>query len=311
MIGEYPFTGVGPGAYRYLAPDYWRAIDDSRLEPDNAQNWWRHQATELGLVGGILVLLWSLLLAWHLVTQRARTTQVLPAWTVRGLIAGVGACSLVGMPTQSPVVLLWFFFLVAWLVAVTAPPGAPAWAQPTWIRRGWIVAAVLAVSYAGGALILARGSLDVAERAKRFERSYVAGAYALEEPPDAPPFRWTDAESRFILPVRGQSLIVRLWVQHPDIAQLPVVVAIEGSCGAVFREELHSTRPISVGIAVPEDVDTVDAVIRVSRTWQPADYGSGDTRTLGVAVITDFQTDRAAASAQDYTVEWGKCPGSH
>jgi hypothetical protein len=305
MIRDYPFTGVGPGAYRYLAPDYWRAIDDSRLEPDNAQNWWRHQAAELGLIGGVLVLLWSLLVAWQM-TQRARAPQVLAAWTVRGLLAGIAASSLVGMPTQSPVVLLWFFFLVAWLAAVTAPPGPVARARPAWIRNGWIAATILAIGYAGGELLLARGSLDVAERARRFGREHVAGAYAIEESPDGRPFRWTDDESRFVLPVRGRSLIVRLWAQHPDIAQMPVVVAIEGACGVVFRGELHTSRPISVGIAVPEDVATVDAVIKVSRTWQPAVSG-GDTRTLGVAVITDFEGPAEAARAQDYAVEWRKC----
>ena len=310
MIGEYPLTGVGPGAYRYLAPDYWRAIDNSRLEPDNAQNWWRHQVAELGVIGGITVLLWSIALAWHVVTKPARATQVLPAWTMRGLLVGIGTCSLVGMPTQNPLVLLWFFFLVAWLVAVTGPPGAPAWARPIWIRRGWIAATILAVVYAGGELILARESLDVAERAKRFGREYVDGAYEVEEAPGVRAFRWTGTKSRFILPVRGRSLVLRLWAQHPDIAEVPVTVAIEGSCGVVFQHELRSTRPIAIGIAVPEGLDTIDAVIRVSRTWQPSDHEGGDTRHLGIAVVTDFEGDPAAASAQDYAVEWGKCPAS-
>ena len=310
IVGEYPLTGVGAGAFRYLAPDYWRAIEDKQLEPDNAQNWWRHQVAELGLLGGALVLLWSFAIAWHVIAARARAAQVLPVWTVRGLLAGLGVCSLVGMPTQNPVVLLWFFFLVAWLMAITAPPETISWASPIWIRRGWIAAVVLAVSYAGGELALARGSLDVVERARRFGRTHVEGAYALEEPPGAPVFRWTDDESRFILPVRGRSLIVRLWARHPDVAQLPVVVTIDGPCGPVFRQDLHGHQPISVGIAIPQDVDLVDAVIRVSRTWRPADYEGDDTRTLGVGVIPEFELDPGAAGAQDYSVKWGKCPVS-
>jgi O-antigen ligase len=310
IVGEYPFTGVGAGAFRYLAPDYWRAMEDKQLEPDNAQNWWRHQMAELGILGGVLVLLWSFAIAWQVISARARATQVLPGWTARGLLAGIGACSLVGMPTQNPVVLLWFFFLVAWLLAITAPSATVSWATPIWIRRGWIAAVMLAVGYAGGELALARGSLDVSERARRFGRTHVEGAYALEEPPGAPVFRWTDDESRFILPVRSPSLIVRLWAQHPDVARLPVVVTIDGPCGPVFQQDLHSHQQVSVGIAIPPDVDLVDAVIRVSRTWRPADYDGDDTRTLGVGVITEFENDPNAAGAQDYGVKWGKCPAS-
>ena len=38
MTREYPLTGVGAGSYRILAPDYWRAMANEALPPDNAQN---------------------------------------------------------------------------------------------------------------------------------------------------------------------------------------------------------------------------------------------------------------------------------
>ena len=134
------------------------------------------------------------------------------------------------------------------------------------------------------------------------------GAYAPEPLPGSGEFRWTDDESRFILPVRGETLIVRLWAHHPDIARQPVAVTIEGPCGELFRQTLTNKLPIAVGMTVPEGVDTVDATVRVSRTWQPADFGGVDTRTLGVAVVTDFVDTPDAARSQDYRIEWGKCP---
>jgi O-antigen ligase len=304
MTREYPLTGVGSGAYRYLAPDYWRAIADEALQVDNAQNWWRHQIAEQGVLGSLLVLAWSVLVAWLVIAGRARPDLQREGWTARGLLAGLGAASLLGMPTQNPVVLLWFFVLAAWLAHVTTMSPRLVVSAGPWVRRGWVVASVLAVAYAGAELVLARGPLAVDERARRFKRPYVDGAYAVETA-DADVFRWTDEESRFMLPVRSPRLVMRLWAHHPDIAARPLAVAIESPCGVVFRGELQSHDPVSVTIAVPADLDVVDAVIRVSRTWTPADHGSADSRQLGVAVSADFVDGPDTGPSN--RADWGNC----
>ena len=306
MVREHPLSGVGSGAYRYLAPDYWRAIADANLPLDNAQNWWRHQLAELGLIGGAFVLIWSAVLGWQTVTGHARPGHELPAWTLRALLAGIAVVSLVGMPTQNPVALLSFFLLAAWMLAVQAPARMSIPAPG--IRAGWIAAAACAVVYVASHAILAVGPLSVSERAKRFHREYVQGAYAPEPMPDGGHFRWTDDESRFVLPARTPWLVVRLWAHHPDIGEHPVGVTIASSCGVVFNRELKSSTPISVGIELPSGTSTVDWLVRVSRTWLPAEHGAEDPRKLGVAVGTDFVDDRQLVFSQDYVEKWPKCP---
>jgi hypothetical protein len=212
------------------------------------------------------------------------------------------------MPTQNPVVLLWFFFLVAWMSVLVANVQTVPALSPRSVRAGWLVAAILAVAHAGGHLLAASGPLAVSERARRFQRPYVEGAYAPEPLSDSSEFRWTDDESRFILPARSRWLVMRLWVHHPDVAERPVRVKISTPCGVLFEQDLRTSAPISVGIRLPAGTETVDAVIAVSRTWTPADYGDRDTRPLGVAVFTDFVDSRDVTLTQDYGAEWRECP---
>ena len=306
MTREHPLAGVGAGGYRYLAPDYFRVLANMQLPPDNAQNWWRHQLAELGISGSLLVLVWSGLVAWH-VLARGRSANRTQAWTARGLLAGIGLCSLFGMPTQNPIVLLWFFFLVAWLTTLSPVPDREAVLPLKWDRVAPLVVVVLAVVHVGGQILLARGPLSVAERARRFSRDYVAGGYGPERREDGHEFHWTDNRSEFILPAHTRWIAVSIWAHHPDITERPVRVTLSSPCRTVFQYELRSPEPVYVGVTLPPGMNTFDAVVRASRTWRPADYGQKDTRRLGVAVLTDFVNDPQAIEPT-HKVAWGQCP---
>jgi hypothetical protein len=308
MTREYPFTGVGSGSYRMLAPDYGRALLNDALPPDNAQNWWRHQIAELGVFGGALIIGFSLLVAWRVLTGRDGNADPAAAWTVRGLLVGLGATSLFGMPTQSPVVLCWFFGLVAWFARLVpdAPRRELGSGEP---RVAWLVAVALAIAYAGGHLVLARGSLHPVERARQAHRDYVIGAYPPEPLPGTSQFRWTGEESRFFWAVKSPYMVVRFWSQHPDIATRPVHVTVTSPCGVLFDEDLTSDTSMSLGMAVPQNQRTLEATVRVSRTWSPADVGEADTRQLGVGILADFSNDPAVATNQLRAVKLPGCAG--
>ena len=308
ILREYPLTGTGAGTFHYIAPDYWRVTADDALAPDNAQNWWRHQAAELGILGGAAVLLWSAVLAWHVVGGRASTSGpgTVSGPVVRGLLAGIGVSSLVGVPTQNPVVLIGFLLLAGWLAAIVREPGPAGAVGDRWTGAAWAVAALLAIAYAGGHVLLARGPLSVAERARRFEREYVSGAHQPEQLPSGAAFRWTDDRSRFVLPARTPWLVIRVRADHPDIGETPVRVMISARCGVVWDDVLRSREPVILAVALPENSRVVDATVEVGRTWQPSAFGSGDSRDLGVAVSWDFVGSADQAEGRTH-VRWPAC----
>ncbi len=309
MTREYPLTGVGIGSYRTLAPDYWRAMANDALPLDNAQNWWRHQIAELGVFGGALIIGFSILVGWRVLTGRDGNADPASAWTVRALLVGLGATSLFGMPTQNPVVLCWFFGLVAWFARLV--PEAPRQRDrgPGEARIAWLVATALAIAYAGGHVLLARDSLHPVQRAQRAHRDYVVGAYPREPLPGTSQFQWTGQESRFFWAAKTPYMAIRFWASHPDIAAQPVHVTVTSPCGVLFDEDLTSDTSMSLGLVVPEGRRTLEADVRVSRTWSPADAGEADHRRLGVGIVADFSNDPAFATNQLRAVKLSGCGG--
>ena len=301
MIWEYPLTGVGVGTYHWLAPDYLRTTFNQELSFDNAQNWWRHQLAELGILGALPVLAWSIIIAW-LTMRGARGARGHHAATVRGLLLGLGFVSLVGMPTQAPAVLMAFFLLVAMLATASPGVGALDTASRTGaspgasLSRAWMIVGALAVAYAGGHAALASGSLNVAERAARTNRDYVVGLYPEESHPEGGQFQWTGGEARLRLVKRAPWLVVRTWIQHPDAAERPVALRIATPCQVVFERTFADSTPVDLALRLPNTGDPIDLAVRVSRTWSPASFGSPDTRELGAALMTDFVNSAAEAS---------------
>ncbi len=308
MTREYPLTGIGAGSYRILAPDYWRAMANDTLPLDNAQNWWRHQIAELGVFGGALIIGFSVLVGWRVLAGREAGRDVASATTVRGLLLGLGATSLFGMPTQNPLALYWFFGLVAWFAWLVPDPVRLE--RRTGERVAWIVAAALAVAYSAGHLLLAAGPLHVVQRAQRTQRDYVTGAYSPEPLPEANQFQWTGQDARFFWSARARYMAVQFWAPHPDIAARPVHVRLTSPCGVLFDEDLTSPSSMSLGMALPEGLRTLEASLHVSRTWSPTDAGEADARRLGVGIVADFSNDPAFATSQQRAVKLVGCgPG--
>jgi hypothetical protein len=309
MTREFPLTGVGAGTYRILAPDYWREMANDALPLDNAQNWWRHQIAELGVFGGAAIIAFSVLVAWRVFTGRVRDPDVASATTVRGLLIGLGATSFFGMPTQNPLVLYWLLALVAWFAWLVPDPSLHRETHASEPRVAWIVATVLAIAYAAGHLVVAAGPLHPAQRAQRAHRDYVTGAYPPEPLPEGNEFRWTGREAHFIWAAKSRFMAIRLWAHHPDIASRPVHVTVTSPCGVLFDEDLTSDKSVSLGMALPDGQRTLDAIVRVSRTWSPVDAGVPDSRQLGVGIVADYSDDPAFATNQLRAVKLTGCGG--
>ena len=78
-------------------------------------------------------------------------------------------------------------------------------------------------------------------------------------------------------------------------------------CGVVVDESLHSTMPLSVGIELPEGTGSFEASVTTSRTWQPSPKPPGDTRQIGVGVVTDWLGSADQARQQHRFVALKPC----
>ncbi len=304
MIRDYPLTGVGVGSFNWMAADYWRTMAQDKLPFDNAQNWWRHQVAELGVVASLPILIWSLLVAWLVLTRRSRPDARIETQTLRGLLIGIGVASLLGMPTQNPIVLLILFYVVARFEMLTSVPVAEAGLPRQ--RLAWIAGVVIAVGYAGGHLVLARGPLNPFERAARTNRDYMTGTYASERLPQGQ-FRWTKKHATFTLGATSRFLVVRYHIEHPDADTRPVRLRIITPCETLV-DELRSNSGMSArAFELPEGQDRVVFETDVSRTWQPSRFGQADTRELGVAIEADFIGTPSVVASQQRWIPLKPC----
>ena len=301
MIRDYPLTGVGEGGYNVIAPDYYRALWGSGLPFDNAQNWWRQIVAEGGLLGSPAPFALSALLAWCAFRLPPRPERRREATLVRGLIVALGVGSVIQIPTQSPVVMLWLCSLAGWLPSlVTAPPSSPVLWRP-WPRAAWLLAVIAAVGLAAGQTALAGGSLDPAARARRLNREWVVGTTPLEPLAGGGVFRWMADSARFEWPVAGEWLVLRFWAPHPDIGARPVHVTIRTMCGVVFDADLRSHEVVSLGLHLPAGLTRVAVSFEVSHTWRPITSGaSGDTRRLGLGVAAHFSANQDGLANSRY-----------
>jgi hypothetical protein len=308
-VRDYPWTGVGIGSFNWMASDYWRVLANDRLPFDNAQNWWRHQFAELGIVGALPIVIWSGLVAWIAFARRGPTGHRVEASTVRGLLIGIGIASLFGVPTQNPVVMLLFFFLAARLEILTSPrPSSqlipnPGSGIPT---AFWIAGATIAVIYGSGQLVLARGPLKPLARAEATNRDYIIGTYPGELLPHGS-FRWTRKSASFALKVPTEHFVLRFHVEHPDVTTHPVKVRIVTPCQTLVDEFLTDAEVNGRAFELPRGQSRVVFDTEVSRTWRPADVGKPDRRELGLAVEVDFVGTESVVSSQERWIPLQAC----
>jgi hypothetical protein len=258
------------------------------LSPDNAQNWYRHQLAELGIVGSVAWMLWVGLFAVYVVRSRADSLE---AWCTRGGLVALAVVSFVGMPGQEASVAVTFWTLAAWFIRATAGP------PPTELGlRQWSLAAIAVVLYAAGTLSAAVGALRVPMRAQRAGWPYEYGLYDGTGAADG--MRWT--ARRAVVVVQSDQPYVELTMAadyrtlgDPDNLPAPTpirpVVAIVRRDGArVFTRELTTTAPVTLHLPVRAESPWLFLETEVSRVFRPRELGISDDRELGIQLRWRF-----------------------
>ena len=214
MIAAYPAFGVGVGAFHEMAQEFFVRA----LPADNAQNWYRHQLAETGIVGSLGWIAFVLSFGWWVV--RPHRAEPPAAWVARGMLIALALVSLVGMPAQDPAVAITLWTVAAWYLFIAGRP-EPVSATPRWVWPG--VCLVIIVAGAGTAR-LAAGPLRVPVRIQHSLRSETAEySYGFWPPEvdDEGDFRWAGTRATTVIPVTGRVLNLTASVNFADLAEHP------------------------------------------------------------------------------------------
>jgi hypothetical protein len=264
-ISEYPVSGVGVGAFNLISSDYAFSLTGRAIQPDNAQNWWRHQVAELGAAGGAAALLLSLVLAGMVIATPPRSEWAPINAVIKGLLTGLGLASLVGLPTQHPALSLTAAVLAYGLLATSQDgwwsrlraPTPPLWAV------AWTLVALTALLQWQSA----QGPLRVTARALRYGFAYAYGFSAPVPSSEYAALRWTAGHAAAVLSVPARWLELHVFVEHPDAPTRPVHVRVKAGATLVIDEDATAPGPIVRVVEVPPGARFFPLELDVSRTF--------------------------------------------
>ena len=287
IISDSPYVGVGVGAFRLVVPDVSHELGHGRLEPDNAQNWFRHQLAEFGLLGSVGWLVWVALFLRLLVVGRARDGEAMSSGLVRGALVALGLASLVGIPSQNAAVTVTLWVLVFWYAGLVQPPDGPA---PRWLDRPatWAAVWVIALVYVAGLTYVSWVDLRVPFRAQRADWDYAYGFYEPDAAGTPDEFRWASRRALAVVPLTDRWIEVTAWTHHPDVRERPVDLTVWVDGAPLIESRRDGGEPISATVRIPDGQRRVVIETEVDRTWRPSDHGEADTRELGPGVRWRF-----------------------
>jgi hypothetical protein len=258
MVADYPWTGIGVGTFPLLARDVGVVTLAISVLGDNAQNWWRHQIVELGLLGALPAVVVSIGILSMLVAGTPVATTRGAVTVIRGTVLGVGLACLVGMATQHPALFLTFVTIVFWLGALLETPPRPL-APSAW--GGVIGIALLVVA---GQIYNATHDLRVPHRALKYNFTYGYGFSEPEPDPVLGMVRHTRTHAVGVIEAEHAYFRVTLIVPQATTAD-PVQVRLWRARDLILDQRVSSPEPIVRFVGIPAGEDQLMIELNVSR----------------------------------------------
>lgn len=277
--------GVGPGSFHILAPDFGQYPDGQPLHVDNAQNWFLHQITELGILGLPGWLLWMLFFCRDILFKRA-LSHTLTSLCLKIFLILFGCFSFLGVHTQNPAILFLFLTIIFWLSLEVRPSNPSIVKTPhRWSRLSLALMGIFLSTFLIGQLVLSLTSLSPPIRAVRRGWNYEYGFYPAEHHPVFGSFRWTRKHAVTTLSVHSSKLVISYFVTHPDIHRNPVHVRVSVNNRVLIDTWIKDHDIHTRNIYLPSKFSRIFLRVDTNRTWRPSEYGSQDARELGVGLL--------------------------
>ena len=283
MVAEHPFVGVGVGGFMYQHGEVLYRMNRTERPPDNAQNWYRQQLAELGVLGSLGWIACLVVFMWMLARYRDVDQRGVMAGAAKGAILGLAAASMLGIPTQDAAASITFIVMACWCMELKGLAGSPTHrttARPT--RFEWGAMLIVLGGFLGGTLYAARTDLRPPLRALRNGFPY---RYGFVTDRLDPTIQWTGPKAVDVFPAEKRWLKLVIGEVAPDAASKPVRVRVSINRDLILQLERRSSFPITRWIRMPSPGTPLLMQINVSRTWRPGGVGgSVDNRERGVAV---------------------------
>ena len=248
LIREFPVTGIGVGGFHMFGPLLGSGIT---LPPDNAQNWYRHQVTEFGILGTLGWLAFVVTFGWFVV----KPDRAVPASSgiVRGMLLAFAVIALVGMPTQEIAAAITFWTAAAWYLRLAGASSVDAAPLRPW--AWWLVAAIV-LSFGASTFHAATSDLRVPSRARRVGWPYSYGFYWPEPDGAGGEFRWAQQRATALVDAPARWMTISAWVTHADVSRKPVDVKVWFEGRLVIDTRLTSTEPVTRDRATARRAET-------------------------------------------------------
>jgi len=297
MIKDYPFTGVGLGAFIVELPNYLRLMGLGFRYTDSAENYFFQAGAELGLVS-LFLFFWLL---FEIIKEMKRSWRRLKSsdnnkdkFILIGVISGIVSI-FVNFFFHSYVgafdVKYFFWFLIALVFIYSSANGKPK-IEAKLNHKFMYITVIFVLLFSVVHLWNSTHSLSLKSRTEQLGLKQDFGFYQLEKIDDGREFRWTRSYGGLTIKIENPVIEIPLLASHPDISRNPVKVKIylvkDFFKKRKLLDEIILTESIwrTYEYNIPEEVNQeVILLIKVSRTWNPLKVlGTPDPRNLGVAV---------------------------
>ncbi len=264
MVADSPLFGIGVGSFNSFVPGYSRHLGHPALLVDNAQNWFRHQFTEFGLIGSLGWAGWVACAA-ALLGSTARDMRT--ARIARGALLATAAVSLIGMPGQNLAFILAFWTLAYFLVLQVEPRWPPWFAR---LGRARLLPVAIALACAAGTAEVGWRRFMPVQRAAFFGDDYAQGvANAAGEGSTG---RFGVPGRRALMVVKPTSRLVRISVRSDSPVHARVSVArrsvLDAEVGPDGRDGYVTVAGSEPGVVIDVSLDQVPASAPAVVTWE-------------------------------------------
>jgi len=295
MVRDYPFSGVGVGAYIIELPNYAEFYKKKGRTADSAENYFFQVGSELG----ILALFFSFWIFWEIFKQMRKTFKInlsTDRWNYLsiGILSGIISFFvnfLLHTYIGSYEIKYTFWLLVALIFCLRRSKKEQE-EKILFSKNFKILCVVLIVFFSGVHLWNSTHSLSLKSRTEQFGLKQDFGLDKIEKTNEGREFRWTRGYGGMTIKIEKPVIEIPLLASHPDIQKNPVKVKIFLIKDFFKQKRLLDEIILAKSIwetyeyHIQEEVNQeVILLFKVSRTWNPLKtLGTPDPRNLGIAI---------------------------